>query len=54
MKVFAMHYWKEVTRGLVKIQDLVDLAEPLLRGLLVSTSARQRHSEDMELHAEEE
>ena len=33
VKVFAKHYRKEVMRGLVKIQDLVDLAEPPLGGL---------------------
>lgn len=54
MKVFAKHYWKEVIRGLVKIKDLVDLAEPPLGGLSAATSARQRCNEDMELDAEEE
>ena len=39
VKAFAKHYHKEVMRSLVKIQDLVDLAEPPLGGLSASTSA---------------
>lgn len=54
VKVFAKHYRKEVMRGLVKIQDLVDLAEPPLGGLSAATSTGQRRSEDMELDVEEE
>ena len=54
VKVFAKHYRKEIMRGLVKIQDLVDLAEPPQGGLLATTSARQWRSEDMELDVEEE
>ena len=49
VKVFAKHYRKEVMRGLVKIQDLVDLAEPPLGSLSAIMSTRQRCSEDMEL-----
>ena len=41
-------------RGLVKIQDLVDLAKPPLGGLSAATSAGQRRSEYMELNVEEE
>lgn len=54
MKVFAKHYRKDVMCGLVKIQDVVDLAEPPLGGLSAETSTRWWHSEDMELDAEEE
>ena len=41
-------------RGLVKIQDLVDLAEPPLGGPSTATSTGQQRNEDMELDAEEE
>ena len=49
VKVFAKHYHKEIMRGLMKIQDLVDLAEPPLWGLLAAASTGQWRSEDMEL-----
>ena len=41
-------------RSLVKIQDLVDLAEAPMGGLSVAISVGQRWSEDMELDAKEE
>ena len=41
VKVFSKHYRKEVMRSLVKIQDLVDLAELPLGCLSVSTSVGQ-------------
>ena len=40
--------------SLVKIQDLVDLAEMPLGGLSASTSADQRRNDEMELDAGEE
>ena len=54
VKVFSKHYCKEVMRSLVKIQDLVDLVEPPLGGLSVSTLDGQQWSEEIELDAEEE
>lgn len=54
VKVFPKHYRKEVMHGLVKLQGLLDFAEPPLGGLLAATSAGQRCSEDMELDMEEE
>ena len=54
VKAFSKHYSKEVMRSLVKIQDLVDLAEPPLGGLSASTSVGHRRSDEMELDVEEE
>ena len=54
MKAFSKFYRKEVMRSLVKIQDLVDLADLPLGGLSTSTSTGQRWSNEMELDAEEE
>ena len=54
VKAFAKHYRKEVMCSLVKIQDLVDLAEPPLGGLSATTSSGQMRNEEMELEAEEE
>ena len=54
MKEFSKHYRKEVMRILVKIQGLVDLAEPPLGGLSASTLVGQRRNNEMELDAGEE
>ena len=54
VKAFAKHYRKEVMHSLVKIQDLVDLAEPPLGGLSASTSTGHRQNDEMELDAGEE
>ena len=54
VKAFAKHYQKEVMHILVKIQDLVDLAEPPLGVLSTTTSSSQMRNEEMELDAEEE
>ena len=54
MKAFAKHYRKEVMRILVKIKDLVDLAEPPLGGLSASTFVGQKRNDEMELDTGEE
>ena len=54
VRVFAKHYRKEVMHRLVKIQDLVDLAEPLMGGLFASMSMGQRRNDEMELDMGEE
>lgn len=54
VKAFAEHYQTKVMRSLVKIQDLVDLAEPPLGGLSTSTSSSQMRNGEMEMDAGEE
>ena len=39
VEVFAKHHRREAMRNMVKLQDLVDLVEPLLGGSIVPSAS---------------
>ena len=54
VKSFEKHYPKESMRSLVKLQDLLDLAEPPLGSFAATASLGQMKNEVMGLDKEEE
>ena len=52
--MFAKHYRREAMRSMVKLQDLVDLAEPPLGGSFVVIASGKPKGEAMELDEDDE
>ena len=49
VEVFAKLQRRDVRRSMVKLHDLVDLAEPPWRGMVEASSSRCPHDKSMEL-----
>ena len=49
VEVFAKLQWRDIMRSMVKLHDLVDLAEPPWRGMAKESSSEQPWDESMEL-----
>lgn len=54
VEVFAKHYRREAMRGMVKLQDLVDLVKPPLGGSSIAIASGQPKGEAMELDDDDE
>ena len=49
VEVFAKLQWRDIMRSMVKLHDLVDLAEPPWRGMAEASSSGLPRDESMEL-----
>ena len=49
MEVFTKLHWRDIMQSMVKLHDLVDLAEPPWRGMAEASSSGLPRDESMEL-----